>query len=98
MKIEKKIYISLLIAMVAITAISFSATKLNGNSVSELALNNITALANNESGGDNEVGTKCQKNCLTNIGYWNGVRYYCAPGTGGCYESTCISGSCVGMR
>lgn len=96
MKIKKKIYISLLIAIVAITAISFSATKLNGNSVSELALNNITALANNESGG-NETGTGCEKDCLTSMGLPNGSRYYCIIGSGGCYETTCISATCTSM-
>lgn len=95
MKIKKKIYISLLIAMVAIIALVSSLYVNHANAdaaISYLALSNVDAIAENESGGSDKVDVRCET-CISPENY-PGVRFLCKTGTGGCYETLCVSGDC----
>lgn len=88
-----------LFGVIAIAAIAAAAgwnfcQSQNEMELSDLALANVEALARDESGGS---GTdQACITCISPEGY-RGVRFYCKYGTGGCYDSTCIAGSCGGL-
>lgn len=91
---KKKIFgVALIAAMAVAASWNFNQSK-NEVELSDLALANVEALARNESGGEG-TDQACIA-CISPDGY-RGVRFYCKYGTGGCYDSTCIAGSCGGI-
>lgn len=61
------------------------------NDLPSLLLENMEALARYE-GDSSKVEERCES--CTNIYEISGVRFYCVCGSGGCYDSNCIAGSC----
>lgn len=91
---KKKIFGIALIAIMALAAgWNFTQSK-NEVKLSELALANVEALAEDET-STYPTDQACIT-CISPEGY-RGVRFYCKYGTGGCYDSTCIAGSCGGL-
>ena len=87
----KKLFGIIAIAAIAATVgWNFSQSQ-NEVELSDLALANVDALARWE-GDTNKVTEKCES-CTNSYGT-PGVRFYCVPGTGGCFDSNCIAGSC----
>ena len=63
----------------------------NNVKLSDLVLANVEALARWE-GDTNKVEERCES--CTNIYGTPGVRFYCVSGSGGCFDSNCVAGSC----
>ncbi len=88
---KKKIFGAALIAAMAITAGWNFNQRQNEVELSDLTLANVEALARNEDNSSN-VEERCET-CI-NVYGTSGVRFYCVSGSGGCYDSNCIAGSC----
>ena len=90
----KKLFGIMALAAIAAAASCYRSQSQNELKLSDLALANVEALARDESGGSG-TDQACIA-CISPEGY-RGVRFYCKYGTGGCYDSTCIAGSCGGL-
>lgn len=84
------------LAIVAVVAAAGWGFHQNKKSVvlSDIILDNVEALAMNESGG-NGTDQACIA-CISPEGY-KGIRLYCKYGSGGCVETVCVAGTCIGF-
>lgn len=86
-----KIFWAVLFTAIAVAAGWNYSQSQNEVELSDLALANVEALARWE-GDTNKVEERCES--CTNIYGTPGVRFYCVSGSGGCFDSNCVAGSC----
>lgn len=65
--------------------------------LSGIAMENVEALAHDESYFEKIFYQNCDP-CKTWDGGYKGVTFYCSVGVESCFSSSCIAGSCGGMR
>lgn len=90
---KKKFYISLVVAILAITGFVSSLYINKADTTSYFSLSNIDAIARNESGSE-ETGDSGCSHCVMANGS-SGIRTFCMLGTGVCSYSKCVSGTCL---
>lgn len=94
----KKLYkIVAVVAIVAAAGVTAYNAQTDESQMSSLAMKNVEALAHDEFYSEKIFYQNCAP-CKTRDGGYNGVTFYCSVGIESCFSSTCIAGSCGGMR